>query len=309
MALNVERRLGDFYVTSFPNVLLSSKDIGVNTERLLTKHTLFPIISFFSKLDAKVKILKHVMNIAKRNHAFKAYHLTLRWRKLQFCPECFREQLLEYGFCWMLINWELPLTECCTKHKIKLQTYNCNCDFKSLNFSVLIANLLSGTCKKCRYNCWPTNQNKATRKQLKISKWMEDFFKLEPLYLSQAIHKSLLEYIKAQSLKQRKTLLRYYFPRYGELKKTTIETELEKWSALNFPVLPEILFRVLIQCFETPNELRDFIFSSGREYYLDAYEVDKLKYLNENYLFTERYTLNPTRPFNYGSGRYFKIVL
>ena len=178
-------------LSNFPDKFYSASTYGKNFSELLEQHTFYPVIKLLADKTLKLNIHKHAQRIEKRVSLFRLIGNNQRWVEMKFCPVCFTEQLKSYGFNWLLRGWHLPLVTCCIKHKLNLVSYKCFCSSEECSFSTFITGIFTGTCPKCFCATWEVEPEKPTRKQLSTARWMIGFVSLEPMYISQAQHKTL----------------------------------------------------------------------------------------------------------------------
>jgi hypothetical protein len=96
---------------------------GLTAEKLVFKHTLFPLIAPFIPVNRSRKILDsmesgngaglHVMSGFAASRIPKSLHL-------RFCPNCAREQHAHYGEPYFMRIHQIPALTICYKHKVEL---------------------------------------------------------------------------------------------------------------------------------------------------------------------------------------------
>lgn len=289
---------------------------GESLDKLLAEHSVYPAIQITSNGSLKLNVFKLSMAMINRSDFLKLASKQLHWASLKYCPKCFLKQIKDHGFNWILRDWSLPLVNTCAFHKAKLVTYQCECNLQQLSVKELLVNLFSGNCRKCSCSVWPETLKKASVKQHNICTWMTAFVNLEPIYISNAVHRTLLAEIKKSvGLECRKddefayAILRHYFPRYGNRGKQFLLLEIKKWIRSIFPINTEVFFSVLIQHFSTVDDFLNFINASGQRVYLDNYELNKKDNFYENYDFFEGLSVLDENPDSYGTGRYLKVIV
>ncbi len=97
---------------------------GLTAEKLVFKHTLFPLIAPFIPVNRSRKILDsmesgngaglHVMSGFAASRIPKSLHL-------RFCPNCAQEQHARYGEPYFMRIHQIPAVTSCYKHKVGLE--------------------------------------------------------------------------------------------------------------------------------------------------------------------------------------------
>lgn len=299
-------------LSNFPDKFYSASTYGKNFSELLEQHTFYPVIKLLADKTLKLNIHKHAQRIEKRVSLFRLIGNNQRWVEMKFCPVCFTEQLKSYGFNWLLRGWHLPLVTCCIKHKLNLVSYKCFCSSEECSFSTFITGIFTGTCPKCFCATWEVEPEKPTRKQLSTARWMIGFVSLEPMYISQAQHKTLFHKVNglesAANVEIEKSV-KLLFPKYGAFGKDRIYKSLHKWSKAIYPIDPEVFYLAIIKTFDTPNSFRAYIQSTNEPVYIDNFELNLKLDLTERYRLFEDLTLHVYKPNAYLWGRYIRVLI
>lgn len=303
---------GKWMLRNFPTEFLQGSVYGKSFSELLESHTIYPSLKLLSEKTLKLVIYKVANKIKHREQLARLLGQSNSFCDVKFCSLCFEEQLKEYGYNWLLRDWQLPLVTCCYKHKIRLNSYNCFCSFEEQTAFSVLSGTLTGVCPKCLCSTWEVEYEKASLKNLSISKWMVDYAKFKPIYISKAMHKTLFLRLNgfetATSVSIEESVKKLY-PRYGHLGKQEVYRLLRRWSNSEYPIDPEMFFMVVIKKFKTPELFHTYILSLNVPVYLDYFEIGKKADLSEGYRFFEGLTIRNERPSDYAWGRFIRVLI
>lgn len=312
---NIRHKDDVWQIAAYPHRLLPIPNYQLDLHHLLSKHTAFPLHKLCSKSTFKLEMLRFSMKIVNRTEVFAMLHKFSRWSELKFCPDCFKAQIQQYGYNWLLRDWNLPLVECCSVHKKILISYQCLC--RKISSVSLLSNLFSGLCNKCYCDVWLSNEPKrASRKQSQIEKWVSELASMPAFYLTNAAQRRLLEVVFTRvNVSSRSERLRVeavantYFHHLKSYKDSKVNLEIRRWTECCYPLSPEIILQILMKVYKKPIEFMEFLRSTGQEGYIDNYLLAKKKDLCETYNFFDSLDFNINQPRFNGDGRYLKLIL
>jgi hypothetical protein len=116
---------------------------------LLTKHlpNNFPFPTDLEELKEYV-----LLNIESKD---TKYALPKGKTRLRYCPDCFLQQITEYGVSWFKLDWLFTIS--CKEHNKQLSniySFETRCCGKPSNVLDCIESAMSGRCKKCNRSYW-----------------------------------------------------------------------------------------------------------------------------------------------------------
>lgn len=187
-------------------------------ESVIHNHTLAPIYNPVSSF--KEYILKNSLKNPHPKHAAYRKHLgffnliEVVTASIKFCPLCFEEQVIEFGFTWFKREWQIHLMGACLKHGCRLISH-CNCGKSPKKVSEVLA-LMQARCYSCGLNPWTTKINDT---KTDFPNWLRNLFDVDlkpftPTLMRFLILESAkrLEYLNIENVSAPRFLARLYDP-------------------------------------------------------------------------------------------------
>ena len=181
--------------------------LGVGIGR---SHTIGPL---FAPLTGQDVVAAMGRVFEKRRHAPSFYKTTalrpLRhcptYARLQYCYECFTEQVHQFGTAYLRREWTIPYVRHCPHHGVPLRGLACSkCGEGETPGQ--IEYLFRQTCRSCSADRWEDDGERSKESSLIVDKWFVDMLRKPIPYLNQKSRDACVE-LTTERLELRPTYL------------------------------------------------------------------------------------------------------
>lgn len=145
-----------------------------NVKSVIQNHTLAPIYKLTAEglnqhIEKYLTTADHRYKYSESLNPFSIKEVVST--NMKFCPLCFKEQVIEFGFTWFKREWQLHVMNRCLQHGCQLLSH-CSCG-KLFTNAWDIIDLMQDHCRECGSSTWIP---KFSDKNTDFAKWLLNFF-------------------------------------------------------------------------------------------------------------------------------------
>lgn len=118
-----------------------------------------------------------------RSKATRTIRTRPTYARIQYCRQCFQEQIAEFGTPYIRRDWTIPFVRNCAKHEVPLSRFRCDdCGGKEKPSD--LNRMLEQYCRHCASNLWRPDDSPAPEESMRVDRWLSDMLRRPLPYLN-----------------------------------------------------------------------------------------------------------------------------